>query len=223
MILIRLLIILIVHHSFGEMKVLKGKIVTCFFIITFLIVGFSFTNEQKDTEVDREEIIAASTNLNDEEMVEKLDHTGVSYLMDKNSQYVMKALDSECLTFVYIGKSAAEDGTWDMWVAKENEHEQIHTMENEEGLYTGFPESKLYMDMSYPIEEGKIFGNEMTGRKTITNVNVAMSTAAGHFTNVVEIETDTGWTSYYAPDIGEIKTVDENGKIVSELVEIISD
>lgn len=148
------------------------------------------------------------------------DNTPVSYLMDKTNDFV-KESDGETIRYTYAGDYESKGETWDLWKGVDDDQHQMILMEDEEGLYTGYPSLESYIDIEYPIEKGKTFGDDYIGRFTITDVDITVTTKAGTFNNVVEVFHEGGWTVYHAPNVGHIKSIDEHGETVIELIEIL--
>ncbi|MCM3756293.1 S-layer homology domain-containing protein [Sporosarcina aquimarina] len=86
-------------------------------------------------------------------------------------------------------------------------------------LVTLFPFSDGFVDLLYPIEVGTgwYIDEEETLVDEITSVTETVETPFKTFTNAVEVTSDLGYTSYYVKGVGHVKTLDENGGVVSEL------
>ncbi|WP_025785855.1 S-layer homology domain-containing protein [Sporosarcina sp. D27] len=86
-------------------------------------------------------------------------------------------------------------------------------------LVTLFPFSDGFVDLLYPIEVGAgwYIDEEETLVDEITSVTETVETPFKTFTNAVEVTSDLGYTSYYVKGVGHVKTLDENGDVVSEL------
>lgn len=92
--------------------------------------------------------------------------------------------------------------------------------ETAEELVTVFPFSDSgVVDLLYPIEVGLgwYIDEQAELADVITSVTATVETPYKTFTNAVEVTSDTGYTSYYVKGVGHVKTIDENGKAVSEL------
>ena len=138
-----------------------------------------------------------------------------SYLMDKTKIYTYKS-EGKTYKHSYKGKY---DG-WDEWMTSSSNATYL-VYENNEGLYTGYPESEYYTDLAYPLKVGKSWtiGYEGEGTSKITALNGTLKTPAGTFKNVVTVKDDDGYVSYYAPNVGFIKGT-YKGKTNSELVSL---
>lgn len=91
--------------------------------------------------------------------------------------------------------------------------------ETADELVTLFPFSDGIVDLLYPIEVGAgwYIDEAETLVDEITSVTATVQTPFKTFTNAVEVTSDLGYTSYYVKGVGHVKTVDENGDVVSEL------
>lgn len=91
--------------------------------------------------------------------------------------------------------------------------------ETADELVTLFPFSDGGVDLLYPIEVGAgwYIDEEETLVDEITSVTATVETPFKTFTNAVEVTSDLGYTSYYVKGVGHVKTLDENGDVVTEL------
>ncbi len=133
-----------------------------------------------------------------------------SYLMDKTKIYTYKS-EGEYYTSSYKGKYYG----WDKWV---DEAGTYLIKEDSKGLYFGWPESEYFRNLAYPIKVGKTW-TDWEIKKKITAVNGTLTTPAGTFKNVVTVKSSDGYTTYYAQNVGFIKTV-SNGVTTSELTSL---
>lgn len=185
--------------------------------------------QEQESETDEETESNIEEDPRDEDVQaeqaeeQDVDNRSASYLMDKTNDYVKEVINGGQILQVittYVGEDEGE-GSWDLWETTiDGETHEFAVKEDEEGLYTGYPESEYYVDLVYPLEEGKTFEN-WGEVNTITKIDGTMTTEAGEFDHVVEVKTADNWTLFFAPTIGHIRSVDENGTVVSELIEII--
>ncbi len=61
--------------------------------------------------------------------------------------------------------------------------------------------------------------DRLGNKKKITSINGTLTTPAGTFKNVVTVKSSDVYTTYYAPNIGFIKSV-SNGVMMSELTSL---
>ncbi|WP_338470884.1 hypothetical protein R4Z10_19245 [Niallia sp. XMNu-256] len=136
-----------------------------------------------------------------------------TFLMDKTKAYTYKS-NGETVKYSYMGKY----DKWDKWGT--NDGDVFLQFEDQDGLYTGWPESEYYIDIKYPAKVGTSWdiGYEGEGTAEITSLSKTVETPAGTFTNCLEIK-QNGFTVYYAKNIGMIQSL-QNGKVVSELVKV---
>lgn len=138
-----------------------------------------------------------------------------SYRMDKSFVYSWEIVEDgkrTTSTSTYIGQYNGGSYPWDLW----EESGAFGTArflieEDRNGLYMGFPASHSYKDLAYPLYAGKIFGDPTNmiddTMHTVISVNRIVRTKAGEFSNVVEVKNSLGSTTFYAPNIGQIKRV----------------
>ena len=99
--------------------------------------------------------------------------------------------------------------------------------EDEDGLYEGVIESEYWMVLPYPVEIGTTYEEYMLNNvyMEITDVGLTKQVTAGTFENVVEVTSiysgEDTYISYFAPNVGTIYTIDPDGEVVFELLEII--
>lgn len=138
-----------------------------------------------------------------------------SYLMDKTKIYTYK-YEGKTYKHSYKGKY----DQWDQWKTSSSSATYL-VYEDSKGLYTGYPESEYYIDLSYPLKVGKSWtvGYEGEGTSKIIALNGTVKTPAGTFKNVVTVKSSDGYVSYLAPNVGFIKGI-YNGKTDSELVSL---
>jgi len=142
-----------------------------------------------------------------------------SYLMDKTKDYSWEYIDNGkayLSTISYIGQESSENKVWDQWKETEKSGEVGYFLAREDkaGLYHGYRESYYNVELAYPLYNGA-----SSDTYTVVSLTQVVSTKAGTFRNVVEVKTVDGWTYYYAPNIGHIKSV-EKGKVFSELLKL---
>lgn len=158
---------------------------------------------------------------------ESSDATSASYLLDKSKAYTWTAYHDgqETLsTATYSNEVYEEQPEWDLWGETVNgETEYFLVKETAEGLYTGFPYSEYYSDLRYPLFEGKTWDTSDEeidfNTYTVVAMDQTVTVKAGTFKDVVQVDASHGWTFYYAPHIGLIKSV-QNGTVVTELSEL---
>ena len=149
-----------------------------------------------------------------------------SYLMDKTMDYAWEYIvngKTHKSTGKYIGPQYGGTGVWDLWNETGTLESGTFTVrESKDKLYTGIG-NHYYVDLEYPLYAGKRFGDPNDGidweTYRVIAVNQVVKTKAGTFVDVVEIKSSEGWTQYYAPNVGRIKSLD-NGKLYSELVKL---
>lgn len=139
-----------------------------------------------------------------------------SYLLDTNRVYTYKGKDGK-YQLIPTGKKY---DSWDIWYSSSPSGKQKFIVgEDSKGLYTGYIDSEYYIDIKYPakIDQKWDIGYEGEGQAWITSLKKTVKTPAGTFKSCIEIKEDSGYISYYAKNIGLVKTV-RNGKTVTELI-----
>lgn len=169
--------------------------------------------------------------LNDEFRPDKV-NTAPKYIFDKTKTYTTEenffgpGLSSKA---TYLGSNAS----WDIWeILTTNEDPQyLLYKEDTTGLYSNFCfdkkgtncENTIFTELKYPLKVGKGWKDPVNilERQTFTvvSLNQTINTKAGTFKNVVEVKTSFGFTHFYAPNIGIIRT-DYNGNQASALTSV---
>lgn len=149
----------------------------------------------------------------------KSEPSTASYLMDKTMVYSWEVVEDgkkHISKSTYISKDTGGGHTWDLWEeARYYDTSRTLLREDKDGLHSAYPESHMYKDLAYPLFEGKVFGdpNDVIDNSvhTVVSLNRTVTTKAGTFKNVVEVKNSYGYTTFYAPNIGQIKqVVDKN-------------
>jgi uncharacterized protein YraI len=142
-----------------------------------------------------------------------------SYLLDKTKVYTYKTATE---TYQLIPSGKKYNG-WDKWTYSPSagDKQVFIVRENSKGLYTGFIDSEYYIDIEYPVKVGQSWavGYDEDGKARIISITKTVKTPAGTFKNCIEVKDDSGYITYYAKNIGMIKSI-ENGKTATELVRI---
>ena len=129
-----------------------------------------------------------------------------SYLMDKRKIYTYMNIETgEKSKHVYDGIYKGKYN-WDKW--KVNGSDIYIVYEHKDGLYTGWMDSEYLVDMEYPVKVGQSWyigyeEDNLIGR--ITSVSKTVKTPAGTFKKCIEVKTNDGYTTYYAPNVGFVK------------------
>lgn len=80
------------------------------------------------------------------------------------------------------------------------------------------PGSEFEIDLGYPIYH---FITLWSGRYDVVNVGLSLTMKVGTFKQMIVVENWGGYTTYYAPNIGAIKTV-FNGKVTMEVTKLVN-
>ncbi|OIK16298.1 hypothetical protein BIV60_04590 [Bacillus sp. MUM 116] len=140
-----------------------------------------------------------------------------SYLLDKTKIYTYQGQDG---TYQLISTGKKYDHSWDQWYQSSKTYgKQLFIVhEDSKGLYTGWIESEYYIEIKYPVKVGQSWdiGYEGDGKARISSMTETVKTPAGTFKNCVVVKEDSGYTSYFAQNIGLVKTTNK-GKTVTIL------
>ncbi|MGG1396520.1 SH3 domain-containing protein [Bacillus salipaludis] len=141
----------------------------------------------------------------------------VSYLLDKTKIYTYTSKNG---TYQLIPTGKKYNQIWDKWYysSKATGKQLFIVSENNKGLYTGYIDSEYYIDIKYPAKVGQSWdvGYEGEGKARITSITKTVKTPAGNVKNCVVVKEDSGYTTYFAKNIGLVKATN-NGKTVTIL------
>lgn len=150
-----------------------------------------------------------------------------SFKLDKSMKYTRSMnvdgrsyTDSMRYVGPYIvGPESNVPGEWDEWlVTGGGSNDYFITFENKDRLLTGYG-MEYDTELRYPIYKGKTYYSDWGHRYDVLNVGLTYKTQAGTFKQVIEVKSEFGYTTYYAPNVGPIKTV-SNGKPTMELIKL---
>ncbi|WHY91301.1 SH3 domain-containing protein [Neobacillus cucumis] len=140
-----------------------------------------------------------------------------SYLLDKNKIYTYTSKEG---TYQLIPTGKKYNQIWDKWYysSKASGKQLFIVSENSKGLYTGYIDSEYYIDIKYPAKVGQSWdvGYEGEGKARIISITKTVKTPAGTFKNCIVVKEDSGYTTYFAKNIGLVKATN-NGKTVTIL------
>ena len=111
---------------------------------------------------------------------------------------------------------------WDEWTSNGSDNYLVY--EDKNGLYTGVYDGWAASDIEYPIRVGKSWvASDDEEKARIMSINKTVKTPAGTFKNCIEVRytyyDGDVYTSYYAKNIGFIKTV-HKGIAISQLIRL---
>lgn len=142
-----------------------------------------------------------------------------SYLMNILKVYTfMDMSNGKKSKSVYKGIYNVDGESWDIW---ESEGERVIVYEDKNGLYAGWMESESFTEIKYPVKVGKSWDNgfEEPDINRITSVSKTVKTPAGTFKNCIEVTNQDGYISYFAKNVGNVKT-DYKGKTIFLLIKL---
>ncbi len=147
-----------------------------------------------------------------------------SYALNKTKQYTYDTSDSGELlyTFKDVGVQFGQNigFAWEVESIDTNEKYSFIQEEAHNGLVSYYPMSEAELELLYTLKLNNSWVASNEGKRKITALNKKVDTPYQTFDHAVEITDDTGFTSYYVKHIGFVKSVDKNGKTVSELINI---
>lgn len=181
--------------------------------------------KDEEAEAEMDEGIVEDTSVSKEDAEAKVPEDR-SFKWDIEKDYEYRFLDEneEEITFTqsYIETIENEKGKWDRWRRSyegKSETTDIVIMENNDGLYTGFPESEYYQTMQYPVVDGDTFDNFYETMTTVAE-NETITVAAGTFKHVAVVKTEDSTFIYHAPEVGTILSKNADGDVLLELLEM---
>lgn len=152
----------------------------------------------------------------------------ISFLKEKDRLYYYEVVFEDQVSVFRHVYSYEDYPGWNLWYVFDDTDVthgySLVERQDHEGLKSGPPYSEYQLDLAFPLEVGRSwnieFVDEILNTYVIIGVDRTVSTPAGTFTGVVEVEDSYGWVNYYAPNAGLIKRIDEEGRIMSQLVRI---
>lgn len=147
-----------------------------------------------------------------------------SYALNKTKQYTYDLSESGevIYTFKDVGVQFGQNVGF-AWEVKSVDTEEKYYMVQEEahnGLVSYYPMSEIELQLLYTLKLNNSWVSSNTGKRKITALNEKVDTKYGTFDHAVEVTENTGFKSYYVKNIGHVKSIDQNGKTVSELISI---
>lgn len=154
----------------------------------------------------------------------KPDTSFVSYKLNKDLIYNRINYEPDGSSYYdelkYIGPTYNSNDEWDLWLWMGNGERDVATIyEDKRHLLIGVPQGHAFTELAYPLYVGKVFEEDVETFSEVLDMGVTVTTQAGTFKDVVVVRSTYGGVSYYAPNIGPIKTV-QNGRTVMELVNL---
>ncbi|MCI2256519.1 SH3 domain-containing protein [Domibacillus sp. PGB-M46] len=136
-----------------------------------------------------------------------------SYLQDKTKVYTYE-YEKKTFNTYYIGKYYR----WDKWFYPDDEPHFLY--EDSTGLYDTTPSADNSTAIAYPLKVGAKWKDwNHLPMSRIKAINGTLTTRAGTFKNVVTVKRDDGYITYFAPNVGLIKSV-YDGETQMELVRL---
>lgn len=163
-------------------------------------------------------------------------HMTHSYLRDKTKTYSYRHVSGD-VSHHSFKKTVAYDEF--VWMDGNDDMNFYYELETPHFYIGDFPFNESLADLVYPVKVGtKIYSDETGKNKaTITGINVTVETAYKTFTNAVEVTVkgsfydpstvegeqpvpSTGYTYYMVEGHGRVKVVENEGNIITELIEV---
>ncbi|MFS0782640.1 SH3 domain-containing protein [Bacillus sp. 1P06AnD] len=147
------------------------------------------------------------------------DAAPVTYKKDPSKVYQFKSLDG---IHTYKSNNEKYNGSWIIWYGTGPGYQQT-TIEQEtkDALMGGWPNASTESILKYPVKAGTTWVQSYDTGETakILSVNKSVTTLAGTYKNVVEVQDSEGALSYYAPNVGFVKKM-INGKVLIQLSKV---
>ena len=144
------------------------------------------------------------------------------FLLDVSKKYTWTYhTESESITstMMHVREEDEAFPEWNLWQETSKEGTGYFLVnEDSEGLYEGSPYMDAVQLLYYPLYTGKSWREDGEISRVIA-IDRTMTTKAGTFTDVTELKTSSGWTYYYAPNVGLIQSL-HDGSVYGELVRL---
>jgi len=154
--------------------------------------------------------------LLNEDFITTSNQLNISYMREIGSSYAYNNSELGIREYTYTGKF---NKIWHRWDSYNTDSATV-VGESSEGLFNGIPNSEYMQSLKYPITIGEEWTDLYEGDSSkVVAIDETVITPAGTFTNVVKVENNHGSISYYAPNIGQIKSEHPPTEYWSELIE----
>lgn len=182
--------------------------------------GYEDGTYQPARTVSRQHFSVFVARMLNEAFQPKQERVDASFKLDEQKTYTWSYYEQGATAIATVNalETIIEKGEeWTLW--QETSHMGtgfFMTKETPSGLFEGYPGESIYQELHYPLVAGKSWlGQEEEIYKVIA-INRTIPIGPRVYTNVVEIKTSLGYTYYYAPEIGLIRT-DIDGRTYAEL------
>ncbi len=191
-----------------------------------IITGYPDGTFRPTANVTREQFSAfLARGLNNEFKQRTLNKDGYAYDLTKTYIYAQQKGELHVAYKKVTIKPAEVTFHGYLWEFKDTGDGSVYHMDQREtknALYMIHPLSESETELLYPIKLNTKWqpGMDVYERNTITGLNKTVKTPYKTFTSALEVTNTKGNKSYFVKGIGRVKTVDKNGKMVSELKSI---
>lgn len=182
-----------------------------------ITIGHEDSEFKPNDSLSRQHFAVFMARLLDDQFKNKA--SNISYLPELTKQLVYKSGDDK------IVFSHSRDQLWlktvynhagEVMISKEESF-----VETQNGVVFSRPQLVFNFTLGYPIKVGHKWIDENAVKMEITDLNSTVRTSAGTFSNVVKVQKSNGYTDYFAPGIGLVKSVPPaTGYFPVELIEI---
>ncbi|MBD7909399.1 S-layer homology domain-containing protein [Sporosarcina gallistercoris] len=111
---------------------------------------------------------------------------------------------------------------WEYKNTTTNKTQYVRYEQTKDAVYLEYPFSDANTELKLPVKVGKKWNPALSEEEfhTITGIGKTITTPYKKFTDAIEVTTETGNKKYFVKNIGQVKTVDKSGKVLSELKSI---
>ncbi|KAB7706635.1 hypothetical protein F9802_10590 [Bacillus aerolatus] len=136
--------------------------------------------------------------------------------LNKKHKYTYYDAENDLENWEYSGASYG----WEVW--KVNGANGYAYTENKNWMRLGVANSDfIFLNIKLPLKTGSYWRDDIYGiHHRVLSVNKTVKTPAGTFKHVIEIKDSENFYYYFAPNVGLILTVDNNGKTPKRVFEL---
>lgn len=184
--------------------------------------GYGDGTYKPNIPVSRQHFSVFVARMLDESFKEEQLQGTAQFLLDVTKAYTWNYhTDGQLITSTAVHVRDEDEAfpEWNLWQETSAEGTGYFLVKEDiEGLYEGYPSMDTEKLLHYPLYNGKSW-NEDGEISRVIAIDRTMTTKVGTFTGVTELKTSSGWTYYYAPNVGLIQSL-LDGKIYGELVKL---
>lgn len=136
--------------------------------------------------------------------------------LNKKNRYTYYDVENGTENWAYKGAAYG----WDVWTV--NGRNGYAYREDKNWMRLGVANSDfIFLNIKLPLKTGSYWRDDLYGiHHRVLSVNKTVKTPAGTFKHVIEIKDSENFYYYFAPNVGLILTVDNNGKSPKRVFEL---